>query len=79
MKNVEKQRAQLKELEAVLAGRKPTGDIFENEAMEEETEAQPGQMAKPDRNMTVCEVCGALQSAADCDQRLQMHLEGKLH
>ena len=29
--------------------------------------------------MKVCEVCGALQSAADNDSRLQMHLEGKLH
>tara|TARA_B110000285_G_C14923228_1_gene513631 strand:+ start:137 stop:628 length:492 start_codon:yes stop_codon:yes gene_type:complete len=29
--------------------------------------------------MRVCEVCGALQSAADNDSRLHMHLEGKLH
>ena len=29
--------------------------------------------------MRVCEVCGALYSAADTDSRLQMHLEGKLH
>jgi hypothetical protein len=29
--------------------------------------------------MKVCEVCGALQSAVDTDQRLQMHLDGKLH
>ena len=34
---------------------------------------------KPDRNMKVCEVCGALQSVADTDSRLQMHLEGKMH
>lgn len=32
-----------------------------------------------DRNMKVCEVCGALQSAVDTDKRLTMHLEGKLH
>lgn len=32
-----------------------------------------------DRNMKVCEVCGALQSALDTDKRLTMHLEGKLH
>lgn len=32
---------------------------------------------KPDRNMKVCEVCGALQSASDKEERLQMHLEGK--
>ena len=35
--------------------------------------------AKQDRNMKVCEVCGALQSAGDTDKRLTMHLEGKLH
>lgn len=29
--------------------------------------------------MKVCEVCGALQSASDKEDRLQMHLEGKLH
>ena len=29
--------------------------------------------------MIVCEVCGALQSAADTEDRLQMHLEGKVH
>jgi hypothetical protein len=34
---------------------------------------------KPDRNNTVCEVCGAMQSNADKDSRMQMHLEGKLH
>ena len=34
---------------------------------------------KPDRNMKVCEICGALQSMADTDERLRMHLEGKLH
>ena len=32
-----------------------------------------------DKNMKVCEVCGALQAATDTDKRLQMHLEGKLH
>lgn len=34
---------------------------------------------KQDRNMKVCEVCGALQQAGDADKRLTMHLEGKLH
>ena len=29
--------------------------------------------------MTVCEICGAMQSNADTESRLQMHLEGKLH
>mmetsp|Transcript_8308 Transcript_8308/g.13889 ORF Transcript_8308/g.13889 Transcript_8308/m.13889 type:complete len:147 (+) Transcript_8308:596-1036(+) len=35
--------------------------------------------SKSDRNMTVCKVCGALQSAVDTEQRLQMHFDGKLH
>ena len=34
---------------------------------------------KQDKNMKVCTVCGALQSAGDTDKRLTMHLEGKLH
>ena len=29
--------------------------------------------------MSVCEVCGALQSNADTDERMQMHLQGRLH
>lgn len=32
-----------------------------------------------ERNMKVCEICGALQAASDTDKRLTMHLEGKLH
>ena len=32
-----------------------------------------------ERNMKVCEICGALQSTTDTDKRLVMHLEGKLH
>jgi hypothetical protein len=32
-----------------------------------------------ERNMKVCEVCGALQSTTDTDKRMVMHLEGKLH
>ena len=36
-------------------------------------------LEKKDKNMKVCEVCGALQSASDTDKRLTMHLEGKLH
>lgn len=32
-----------------------------------------------ERNMKVCEICGALQSTTDTDKRLTMHLEGKLH
>lgn len=36
--------------------------------------------AKMDRNaMKVCEVCGGLQTAADTDKRMVMHVEGKLH
>jgi hypothetical protein len=33
-----------------------------------------------DRNaMKVCEICGGLQTAADTDKRMVMHVEGKLH
>jgi len=33
-----------------------------------------------DRNaMKVCDVCGGLQTAADTDKRMVMHVEGKLH
>ena len=32
-----------------------------------------------ERQMKVCQVCGALQSITDTDKRLTMHLEGKLH
>lgn len=31
------------------------------------------------KSMTVCEICGAMQSATDTDKRLNTHLEGKLH
>lgn len=36
-------------------------------------------LVSQDKNMKVCEVCGALQSALDTGKRLTMHLEGKLH
>jgi len=36
-------------------------------------------LVSSDKNMKVCEVCGALQSALDTGKRLTMHLEGKLH
>lgn len=71
MIEVEKHRAQKSELEAILSGAEP---ITALEPEETEIEAKG-----PDRNMKVCEICGALQSAADTESRLQMHLEGKLH
>ncbi len=37
------------------------------------------QIIQQDRNMKVCEVCGALQATTDTDKRMVMHLEGKLH
>jgi len=66
------------------------GNVEEAEAVMEEVEKFKKQKAelealgdstqvKQDRNMKVCEVCGALQSAGDTDKRLTMHLEGKLH
>lgn len=71
MIEVEKHRAQKTELEAILSGAEP---ITALEPEEPEMESKG-----PDRNMKVCEICGALQSAADTESRLQMHLEGKLH
>ena len=32
-----------------------------------------------EKQMKVCEVCGAMQSAQDNEKRLQTHIEGKLH
>ena len=32
-----------------------------------------------DKQMKVCEVCGAMQALQDNEKRLQTHLEGKLH
>lgn len=87
MVEVEKHRAQKKDLEAILAGEQP-GGANPNEGMGDDARGQDGGLGdadaqgaaqKPDRNMRVCEVCGALQSAADKEERLQMHLEGKLH
>jgi hypothetical protein len=67
------------------------GNIEESEKMMEEAESQkkeleylknatenPTQSGK-DKNMKVCEVCGALQAESDADKKLSMHLEGKLH
>lgn len=31
------------------------------------------------KNMTVCEVCGAFLVANDAEQRIQAHLDGKQH
>jgi hypothetical protein len=36
-------------------------------------------LVSSDKNMKVCVVCGALQSALDTGKRVTMHLEGKLH
>lgn len=66
------------------------GKIDESEAIlkevdrlkiqKQELEALSDQTVIPkERNMKVCEVCGALQSTTDTDKRMVMHLEGKLH
>ena len=62
MIEVEKHRAQKTELEAILSGAEP---ITALEPEEPEMESKG-----PDRNMKVCEICGALQSAADTESRL---------
>jgi RNA-binding protein Luc7-like 2 len=71
MIEVEKHRAQKTELEAILSGQEPITTLEPEEAEVENR--------GPDRNMKVCEICGALQIATDTESRLQMHLEGKLH
>ena len=48
----------------------------EKQALEALTDAS---MFPKEKTMTVCDVCGALQSTTDTDKRLIMHLEGKLH
>lgn len=75
---VEKLRKQKQDLHKILEGGIQQGS---NPEKEPEVQAQNTQMnsGKPDRNNTVCEVCGAMQSNADTDSRMQMHLEGKLH
>jgi len=75
MNEVEKHRLAKRELENILEGGIGDTDAIMN-SRPDETNADP---TKPDRNMKVCEVCGALQSNADTDDRMQMHLEGKLH
>ena len=73
MNEVEKQRAQKKDLEAILQG-----GVEQNkfESIFDETKGQenPVANAKPDRNMEVCEICGALQSSLDTESRMQLHL-----
>ena len=86
MHEVEKHQAEKKELEAILSGEKlesanPNEGFADDRGPDNQDmmEMQAAAQNKPDRNMKVCEVCGALQSASDKEDRLQMHLEGKLH
>jgi len=67
------------------------GNILESEKMMEEAEKTKRDLESlrnatenpflfgKDKNMKVCEVCGALQAESDADKKLSMHLEGKLH
>lgn len=43
------------------------------------TEMEAALETNKSKQMTVCEICGAMQSATDTDKRLTTHLEGKLH
>ena len=54
-------------------------DKFKRQKTELEALIDHQVTVKQDKNMKVCEICGALQSALDTDKRLTMHLEGKLH
>ena len=80
MQEVENLRNQKRHLEDRLAGKTSAlerGFIIED--IPQGDNAAQGSTMKPVRDMKVCEVCGALQSVADTEDRLQMHLEGKLH
>lgn len=64
------------------------GDIGESEELFKESERLKQEksdlenqleMNMSKKHMTVCEICGAMQSATDTDKRLTTHLEGKLH
>mmetsp|Transcript_19728 Transcript_19728/g.17438 ORF Transcript_19728/g.17438 Transcript_19728/m.17438 type:complete len:164 (+) Transcript_19728:149-640(+) len=64
------------------------GEIDESEALFREIEDMKAKKAELEtqlemnmskKQMTVCEVCGAMQSATDTDKRLTTHLEGKQH
>lgn len=68
------EEGKIEEAEAVMA----EVDKFKKQKAELESVIDHTQ-EKKDKNMKVCEVCGALQSASDTDKRLTMHLEGKLH
>lgn len=81
MLEVENLRAQKKALEDKLTGKEDVKgeddeDMAGDAAFQDDAARQ---QEKPDRNMKVCEVCGALQSVADTEDRLQMHFEGKKH
>ena len=78
MAEVEKHRQTKKELESILAGGVDIALTSDRLAITQEKTVDD-LTGKPDRNMKVCEICGALQSNADTSDRLQMHLEGKLH
>jgi hypothetical protein len=78
MNEVEKHRHAKRELMKILDG--GIGNLEELEHLQKpREEPEDPNAGKPDRNMSVCEICGALQSAADTDSRQQMHLEGRLH
>ena len=75
--NVEKlgEEGKIEEAEAVME----EVEKFKKQKQELEALLNDNPQVKQDRNMKVCTVCGALQSAGDTDKRLTMHLEGKLH
>ena len=77
MQEVDSLRNQKRHLEDRLAGK--TGGRERGFMIEDVPQGDGGGSLRPTRDMKVCEVCGALQSVADTDDRLQMHLEGKLH
>ena len=54
-------------------------DKLKQQKMELEALSDNNIIMPKERNMKVCDVCGALQATTDTDKRLEMHLQGKLH
>jgi len=64
---LDESEAIMKEIERLKIQRSELSNMSENPLMQNE------------KQMHICEVCGAMQSLTDTDKRLTIHLEGKLH
>jgi RNA-binding protein Luc7-like 2 len=64
---IEESENLLKEIEKMKLQRTELSTMSENPFLQME------------KQMRVCEICGAMQSMSDTEKRLTTHLEGKLH